>query len=245
MRCARCGATLDDDAKVCGQCGAVVGATYAGQATKPFTARTSVRAFAGTLPGLASRVKGIIAHPASEWTAIASEPTTSFEVLTGYAAPLAAIGALALFVGQVAVGLAVPMIGIVRAGMLAGFVTAMLLFVLSLLVVMALGAIVNALAPRFGGQRSGARAFKLAAYSHTPLWLAGIAYALPWIGFLWILAGLYAVYVAALGLPVMMRCPTERAPAYAIVTAVCGFVLFAVAGSTIAALTGFGPDLFD
>src|SRR5690349_5471050 len=132
MRCARCGSTLDEDAKVCGQCGAVVGAAYGGRV--PETApRLPFTAFAGTVPGLVARVKGIVARPASEWPVIAAEPTGSFEVLTGYAAPLAAIGAVALFIGQVAVGLAVPMIGIVRASLMAGFVTALLLLVLSLL----------------------------------------------------------------------------------------------------------------
>ena len=46
------------------------------------------------------------------------------------------------------------------------------------------------------------------------------------------------------GLPAMMKCPKERAPAYAIAGAVCGFVLFAIVATVIATLTGFGPDLF-
>ena len=228
---------------VCGQCGAVVGASYADNGLTPATPRPSPAAFAGTLPGIAGRVKGIVAHPTTEWAAIATEPISSFEVLTSYAAPLAAIGAVALFIGQVAIGLAVPLIGIVRASVFTAIATGVMLFALSLLVVIALGLIVNVLAPRFGGERNGARAFKLAAYSHTPIWLAGIAYALPWIGFLWLLAGLYGLFIAVLGLPVMMRCPKERAPAYAIAAGACGFVLFAIVGSVIAMLTGFGPDL--
>jgi hypothetical protein len=194
-------------------------------------------------PPLLARVKGLLARPASEWAVIAAEPTGSFDVVTRYAVPLAAVGAVALFVGQVAIGLAVPLIGIVRASAFAASFTAAVLLVLSILVVLGIAAIVNLLAPRFGGERNLARAIKLAAYSHTPLWLAGIAYAVPWIGFLWIIGGVYSIYVAALGMPVMMRCPKERAPAYAIAAGLCGFVLFAIVGSTIAALTGFGPDL--
>ena len=198
---------------------------------------------ARTLPRIVTRVKGILAHPAAEWQAIAAETVSSFDVLTGYAAPLAAIGAAALFIGQVVIGLAVPFIGVVRASVFSAIATSVLLFALSLLTVMALGLVVNLFAPRFGGERNGARAFKVAAYSHTPLWLAGIAYALPWVGFLWIVAGFYALYVGALGLPAMMRCPKERAPAYTVVVGVCGFLLFILVGSVTAMLTGFGPDL--
>src|SRR4051794_19057770 len=107
MRCQRCGAELEDDAMVCGQCGAVVGASYADRGLKPATPQPSPAAFAGTVPGIVARVKGLMAHPSLEWAAIAAEPIGSFEVLTGYAAPLAAIGAVALFIGQVAVGLSV------------------------------------------------------------------------------------------------------------------------------------------
>ena len=193
---------------------------------------------------LIARVRGILARPASEWSLIAVEATGSFDVMTRYALPLAAIGAIALFVGQVAIGLAVPMIGIVRASVIAASLTAVTLLVLSILLVLAVAAIVNLLAPRFGGERNASRAIKLAAFSHTPLWLAGIAYAVPWIGFLWILGGLYSIYLAAVGMPGMMRCPKERAPAYAAAAGLCGLVLFAIVGSTIAALTGFGPDFF-
>ena len=228
---------------VCGQCGGAVGVSYTEPGVKPAAPPPSSAAFAGTLPGIVARAKGIVTRPAAEWAAIAAEPISSFEVLTGYAAPLAAIGAVALFIGQVLIGLSVPLIGIVRASALTAIATGVLLFALSLLVVIALGLIVNLLAPRFGGERNGARAFKVAAYSHTPIWLAGIAYALPWIGFLWIIAGLYGLFIGMRGLPVMMRCPKERAPAYALAAGACGFVLFAIVGSVIAMLTGFGPDL--
>ena len=245
MRCARCGLALDDDAQVCGNCGAAVGTgRERGRKAPPATVPgTQLTTLSGPRVRLLARATGIVARPAAEWLAIAAEPVGSFVVLTHYAAPLAAIGAVALFLGQVAIGLAVPMIGIVRASLLAGIVTAAILFAFSILAVVALGALVNALAPRFGGERNGSRAFKLAVYSHTPVWLAGIAYAVPWIGFLWLAAGLYAVYLAILGLPVMMRCPKERAPAYAITAGVCGFVLFALVGSMIVMMTGFGPDL--
>ncbi len=120
--------------------------------------------------------------PAAAWPAIADEPVSPYQLVTGYVAPLAAIGAIALFVGQVAFGEPVPLLGRVRADVATGLAAALLLFAFAVIAVLAESALVDALAPHFGGQRDALRARKLVAYSHTPVWLAGIVNAFPGLG---------------------------------------------------------------
>ena len=62
------------------------------------------------------------------------------------------------------------------------------------------------MAPLFGGRQDFDSAFKLAVYSYTPVWLAGIFLLLPGLRFL-ILLGFYGAYVLALGLPRLMKSP--------------------------------------
>lgn len=242
MQCTRCGTELEDGALVCGQCGAVVGASYGpptpGKATVPKSPASS----AGRARGLVERVKAIMRSPGKEWPVIADEPATAMEIYAGYVAPLAALGGLALFVGQVAIGSPVPLIGVVRAGIVAGTASAILIFTFTLAWVALLSAIVNALAPKFGGQSDRLRALKLTAYSQTPALLAGVLHVVPALGFLWVFAALYAVYLSFLGLPVLMRCRKEQALPYAIIMALCAYALYLLFAGVTTAITGYGPE---
>ena len=47
-----------------------------------------------------SRAKNICLSPASEWRVIESEPATPGGLLTGYALPMASIGAIASVIGS-------------------------------------------------------------------------------------------------------------------------------------------------
>jgi hypothetical protein len=244
MQCVRCGTQLEDGALVCGQCGAIVGASYgspaAGKATTPKSPVLS--SAAGRAKGLVERVKAIMRGPAKEWPVIADEPATAMEIYTGYVAPLAAIGAIALFIGQVTIGSPVPLIGVVRAGIVAGAASAILMFTFTLVWVALLSLIVDAMAPKFGGQSDKVRALKLTAYSQTPALLAGVLHVVPALGFLWVFAALYGVYLAFVGLPVLMRCPKEKALPYAIIMALCAYVLYLLFAGVTTAVTGYGPE---
>jgi hypothetical protein len=245
MKCARCGAQLDDGALVCGQCGGVVGASYgpAKQVAPRLTASSSPRT--GAMPRLGTRVRAILKSPRSEWPVIASEPTTAMEIYTGYAMPLAAIGALALFLAQVTIGFALPLVGVIRADLVTGLAVGLLLFAFSLVHLALLAWIIAGLAKPFGGEPNMLRALKVAAYSYTPVWLAGVLYLMPWLALFWGIACLYGLYLAYVGLPIVMRCRPDRAASYAVVAGAAGFVLFAIFAGVITALMGFGPGIFD
>ena len=96
---------------------------------------------------LVQRVKNIVLAPQTEWPVIAAETTPPGALVTGYAVPLAAIGAAAGFIGQVFVGVSVPFVGTVRTPLVSGLVGAVVSVVLAVVMVYVLAAIINALAP--------------------------------------------------------------------------------------------------
>ncbi|MDQ3209015.1 MAG: YIP1 family protein, partial [Gemmatimonadota bacterium] len=87
----------------------------------------------------------------------------------------------------------------------------------------------DALAPTFNGQRSQIQALKVAAYSSTASWVAGIFALIPGVRFLTIL-GIYSLYLLYLGLPVLMKSPREKAIGYTVVVILAAIVLFMLVG---------------
>src|SRR5205814_7728853 len=79
-------------------------------------------------------------------------------------------------------------------------------FVLTLVGVFVLGLIIDVLAPSFGGVKDNEQSLKVAAYSMTAAWLAGIFSILPSLSMLSLL-GLYSLYLLHLGLPVLKHAP--------------------------------------
>jgi hypothetical protein len=80
-------------------------------------------------------------------------------------------------------------------------------------------------------------ALKLAVYSMTPVWVAGILYIIPALGILALLAGLYGLYVLYLGFEApMMDTPRERVLSYLVVSVVVIVALFIVVGLILGAL---------
>jgi hypothetical protein len=182
---------------------------------------------------LVERVKRILLSPQTEWEVIAEEPTTTAELYTKYICPLAAIGPVALLIGYSFFGISLPGPNY-RVPIGAGLTSAIVSYVLALVGTYVLALIIDALAPTFNGQRNQIQALKVAAYSSTAYWLAGIFSLLP---ALWILSllGLYSVYLLYLGLPVLMKAPRDRALVYTGVVIIAAIVLGIVI-STLASL---------
>ena len=172
---------------------------------------------------LVERVQRILLSPQSEWEVIDAEPTTTAELYTKYIAPLAAIGPVAQFIGFSFFGISLPGPNY-RVPIGTGLTSAIVSYVLALAGTYVLALVIDALAPTFNGQRSQVQALKVAAYSSTAFWLAGIFALFPG---LWILSmlGLYSVYLLYLGLPVLMKAPRDRALPYTGVVIIAGIVL--------------------
>jgi hypothetical protein len=178
---------------------------------------------------LVDRVKGILMAPRTEWPVIEAETATTASIFTGYIIPLAAIPAIAGFIGMSLIGL--NMLGVsIRVPVSTGLTGAAVRYVLSLVACYVLALIIDALAPSFGGTKNSLQALKVAAYSSTAAWVAGIFAIVPALGILTLL-GLYSLYLLYLGLPVLMKAPQEKAVGYTVVVVICAIVLFVVVGA--------------
>jgi hypothetical protein len=164
---------------------------------------------------LLQRIKTILLTPRTEWPVIEQESATLSDLLK-YVAILAAIPEVAHFIGQ-------SLIGADRAPIVSGLLRAVIAYLVTWAMVYVIAAVINLLAPRFGGTRNFSSALKLSVYSHTPLWLAGVFLLIPGLNFLLIL-GVYGLYLLWVGLPVLMRVPDERAFPYAIFATACALI---------------------
>jgi Yip1-like protein len=189
---------------------------------------------------LADRVKNICLTPNTEWPVIAEEPASPANLITGYVVPLAAIGAVAGFIGGSIIGRSLPFIGgTYRMPLVTGLGFAVFTFVMAIVGVFILSLIINALAPTFGGQKDSTLALKVAVYSYTPAWVAAVFNILPLLGILALVGALYGLYLLYLGLPRLMKCPADKAAGYTVVVVVCAIVLTVVIGA-IGSTIGFG-----
>jgi hypothetical protein len=194
-----------------------------------------------------ARVRGLLLAPRYELARTVEEPGGLRQVLVPYVLVLAALGPVARFVSLGLVGhhqqlseLAAPMW--VRAPGLA------LLF-LPIGYGLAIGGwllyavLLAQLAPSFGGRGDRAVAYKTAALSATPIWIAGIAAlgdSVPFGGMLGPLATLgglvYAVLIAAWAVPLHLHTPESRAVGHALAALGITIVASVIAYWLLAAL---------
>src|SRR4029079_4356166 len=184
--------------------------------------------------------KNICLTPKTEWPVIAGEPTSSGALLTGYVAPLAAVGAAAGFVGLSLLGHGTFFFGTFRLPIVLGLVQAVISFVGAIVAVFVVSLIINALAPSFGAEKNSAMAMKVAAYSYTPALAAGVLRVLPALGTLVILAALYGLYLLYLGLQSLMKSPQDKAVGYTAVVVICAIACTFVVGAIGAGVAGAG-----
>jgi hypothetical protein len=164
---------------------------------------------------LIDRVKNILVTPRTEWPVIAGESPSVQSLYVGYILILAAIGpiAMALRFGLFGMGLG----------------TALISYVIALIMIYLLAWIVDALAPSFGGEKNFTKSLQLTAYSFTAVWVAGIFHLIPFVGpLLSIAAAIYSFYTFYLGAPVLRKSSQEKAAVYTIVVLLCAIVLGSV-----------------
>jgi hypothetical protein len=175
------------------------------------------------------RAAAILTDPGAAWPRVAKEPPDWFDLMTRYVALVAFIPALSGFIGVCIIGVIVPGAGVVRAALFDGILGAIFLYLENFVLVLMLGVLIHLAAPLFGGRKGFAAALSLAAYSYTPVWLAGIFLLLPGLRFLTLL-GLYGVYLLLVGLPPMTQTPPMRARAFAALIVAAALILTLFAG---------------
>lgn len=191
-------------------------------------------------PSLIDRAKNILLNPKAEWARIATESTQIGPLLMGYVLPLAAIGALASVIG-----------GMLFLGMLFGaaalipaLIGAVISVAITLLSVFLYGILINALASSFGSQPNQMRANQLAAYAFTGALIGSWGAIIPFMGWLFALAGgIYSIVLFYMGLTPMMQTPEDKRVLYTIVLALIAIVVswvFALLMASLLLATGLG-----
>jgi hypothetical protein len=189
----------------------------------------------GTSLPLVDRVKNIVFHPDQEWPIIASEPSSASALFSGYVIPLAAIPAIASFIGLALVGVNIPFVGTYRTPIVSALGQSVASFILSLIGIFVLSLVIDALAPKFDGRQNRLAALKVTAYAATPGFVAGILSIFPGpLAFVQLFAGLYGIYLIYTGLPVLMHVSKERSIAYTLVVIIVAFLVAIVTSMILA-----------
>lgn len=191
--------------------------------------------------GLIGRVKDILLKPGETWDVIDREPATIGGLYRSYIIPLAAIPAVAAFIGMLVFGVGVPGLVTIRPSPIWLAVQMIVSYGLSLAMCYVLALVIEALAPNFGGVKDRTQAFKLAAYAPTASWVAGIFALVPMLALIALLGALYSLFLLFKGLPKLMKTPEDKALPYTAVVIVVAIVVSLVFGmitSSILTMSG-------
>ena len=184
-----------------------------------------------------ARAKEILLTPKLAWPVIATEETNTAALYTQYVMILAAIPAVAGFIGMSIFGVSGPGVTL-RVPLMSGLIQMVLGYGLSLAMVYIVALIADALAPHFGGQKNPMNALKLVAYSSTAGMIGGIFALIPALGILTLVAALYSLYLLYLGVAALMKVPQEKVMAYTAVLVVCAIVVGVIAGTVLGTISG-------
>lgn len=182
------------------------------------------------------RVQDILFRPKETWPEIDGEDGSPAAIYRNWVLILAAIPAIAGFIGTSLIG--VSGFGVrIRVPVMSGIFTMVTGYVLSLVMVYAVAWIANALAPRFQARQDMGSALKLIAYGATAGMVGGIFSIFPALAILGVLAGLYSIYLIYTGIPVLMQAPRERTTGYTVLLVVCAIGVGIVIGLINMAVT--------
>lgn len=185
----------------------------------------------GSASNLVQRVQDILLRPKATWDVIDGEAATVKGMYTGYVMILAAIGPACAFLKTLLFG------GFIFAPFT--LVGALVGYVLGLAGVYLMALVIDGLAPSFGGTKNPVQAFKVAAYSGTAAWLAGVFQLIPGLGMLGIV-GLYSLYLLYVGLPRLMKVTEDKAIGYTLVVVVVMIVIYAVIATVMTMIAAMG-----
>jgi hypothetical protein len=184
---------------------------------------------------LVERAKNILLTPAKEWEVIKGENLTIVDMFTKYAMILAAIPAIAGFIGYSVIGISYGF-GTFRVPIGTSLVWAILQYILSLGGVFLIAFIMDALAPTFGGTKNLTDAVKIVVFSYTATWVAGIFNIIPSLGILVGLASLYSLFLMYMGMQKIKDVPKDKMVGYFVVTIIAAIVVYFVIGIIVGAV---------
>jgi hypothetical protein len=190
----------------------------------------------GLAMDIVARAKAITLNPAGTWPVIEAEQHDAKSLFVPYLLILAAIPAVASFIGLSLVGIGGFGFSF-RVPIASGLAMMITTYILSLVMTFGMGWLTSALAPTFGGQSNLVQGLKLAVFGGTPMMLAGVFNVLPALSIIGLLVALYSLYVMYLGLPVLMKNPKEKTIVYMVVLIIASIISGVVLGMASRAFT--------
>jgi hypothetical protein len=145
------------------------------------------------------RVKKIMFQSHHAWDEIRSESLQEREIFLNYLIYVAAVPAVAGFLGSL----------FVKENFFRSLIWAFLFFGLSLGGVRVAAKVLNFWAPNFKAEHDYLSMLKLMAYSFTPIFLACIFFIIPPVHFFSVL-GIFGFYTFWIGLPKLIPCPPQE-----------------------------------
>jgi len=250
--CPNCGAELKPEAKFCAACGTPIVAPPPVQQAPPpqpayqqqepvyEQAKEATSAFKEAITGktnIVQRVINIITKPKQEWNVIAQEEPNTIKLIGGYALILAFIPALSTFIKYGIIGMS--FMGYTSRSISSGIQMGLIQLLSALIGVYLLAWVIDLLAPSFDSQKNFGRSLQLAVYASTPQWVAGILMLLSTtLSMLIMLIGLYAIYLLAVGMPILKGTPKDKVVGYVALTIVAMIVIGIVVALILGAIMG-------
>ncbi len=196
---------------------------------------------------LLNHVWGLFAHPEDEWKTIRKERCSVTRCYCSHVLILAAIPAIAGYIGTTQVGWDVPGGREIHKLTQQSALQISILFYFAMLVaVLSVGAMIHWMGKTYGSKQPLSQCIVLASYTATPLFLIGamLLYPLLWLNMLIGLPALaYTVYLLYTGVPVMMGVTKERGFLFASAVLAVGLVMLVALLVTTVILwdLGIGP----
>ena len=252
--CPNCGAELKPEAKFCAACGTPIAFTpppavepapqqqtyYQQQEPVYGQAKEASNAFKEAISGntnLVQRVINILTKPKEEWLMIANEQPNTMKLVGGYALILALIPALSAFIKYGIIGFS--FMGYTTRSLGSGIQNGLVQLLSAVIGVYLLAWVIELLAPSFFSKKDFGRSLQLAVYASTPQWVAGILMLFSTtMSMLISILGLYAIYLLAVGMPVILGTPKDKVVGYVVLTIVAMIVIGLVMALVLGAILG-------
>lgn len=250
--CPNCGAELKPEAKFCAACGTPIAASAVPpaeptpqpsfQQQEPVfnQAQEATNAFKETITGktnILQRVINIITKPKQEWAVIAAEQPNAMKLIGGYALVLALIPALAAFIKYGIIGFS--FMGYTSRSISSGIQTGLVQLLSALVGVYLLAWVIDLLGPSFESQKNFGRSLQLSVYASTPQWVAGILLLFSTtMSMLIMLISLYAIYLLAVGMPILKGTPKDKVVGYVALTIIAMILIGIVVALIFTAILG-------
>ncbi len=179
------------------------------------------------MKALLSRANNILLHPRAEWQVVRSEPATNPGIMLRYVSILSVIPPAAAVAGRYIFGSKVSD-SVLSSSPPYLLLSNVLWYFMYLVNVFITGTVIAGVIAAAEARWQGVSGMQLAAYSFTPLFLAGFIEVIPHMNWCVYLAILYGIYILYLGIRTLLGVRGMRAVLYTAASATAAAVIVGV-----------------